>query len=662
MTLRSLAQQILLQFCFLCFSLVAAHATNAPSFVDAGVYQNLTAAATAIGSKPATLSISGTMTVSENLTVPESLSLAIARGGGISIAPGKTLTIKSPFETGRYRVFQGQGTVKFEPGSVTDVYPEWWGAIGNGTTDCTSAIQKAHDAIDAHRGVVSLGVGTYLIKSTISLKASMRGVGSADNESRISTPPDFSMPALKITGAAYRRWYLEKLSISGTGRTPGSIGIMADDPSYHFCLRDLFVSGFDTGYSLFGWIAEVSNIWAFGNRIGVHVSQFNGNRLQAFCENNYIGLDFDSGSATTISGVYEANEYAGIRIRSATGVTLQDVYMEVGMKAQSQQQKYNILAGYDHTSKADVKKLNIIGGTYSCLDRDNGILRFDKADINILGANLQSNLETTENTRIGTFSGTLVNAYADANLENIQDNSKSFVPDYNVFENPYPITFKGFKPEVRVNAAVEIEKTNTYGGGGIRISAIPPFKSPLVYLNLDDKYLSWARGKTIRYGFWVYVPATPASGTFTAPASYPRLIVQARTGNRYSGSYNHSRIYKNDTWNWFSGTVIVPADAEQLHIFASLAPADKTVGSDTYCIISGITLSDTTDPSRLMRGNTTPRQLDGVAITKASAMPTSGYFSRGDVVFSTSGHLKPNGWRRLTDGYSHVLNTDWTEF
>lgn len=659
---RTLSQQMLLQFFFLCFAIVVAHATTTPSFVDAGEYQNLSEAVAAIGTKPATILISGTITVSENLTIPESLSLSVVRGGGISIDPDRILTIKSPFEVGRYQVFHGPGIVKFEPGSVTDVYPEWWGAVGNGTVDCTSSIQKAHDAIDVHRGVVSLGVGNYLIKSTIMLKASMRGVGSADNETRISTPPGFSMPALKISGDAYRRWYLEKMLVSGSGRTPGSVGIMVDDPFYHFCLRDLFVIGFDKGYSLFGWIAEVSNIWAFGNRTGVYVSQFNGNRLQAFCENNYIGLDFDSGAATTISGVYEDNEYAGIRIRSATGVTLQDVYMEVGLKANNQQQKYNILAGYDHTSNADVKKMNIIGGTYSCLDRDNGILRFDKADINILGVNLSSNLETTEHTKIGTFSGTLVNAYADANLENIQDSSKSFVPDYNVFENPYPRTFKGFKPEVRINAAVGIEEENTYGGGGIRISAVPPYKAPLVYLNLDDKYLNWARGKTIRYGFWVYVPATPDSGTFTAPASYPRLIIQAKTGNRYSGSYNHSRIYKNNTWNWFSGSVSIPADAEQLHIFVSLAPADKTVGSDTYCIISGITLSDTTDASRLMRGNTTPRQLDGVAVTGASTMPTSGYFTRGDVVFNTGGGVRPNGWRRLTDGYAHQLNVDWSEF
>lgn len=50
----------------------------------------------------------------------------------------------------------------------------------------------------------------------------------------------------------------------------------------------------------------------------------------------------------------------------------------------------------------------------------------------------------------------------------------------------------------------------------------------------------------------------------------------------------------------------------------------------------------------------------GVNIYRAGAMPTSGTYGQGDVVYNSAPAAgQPMGWVRLTTGTAHVLNTDW---
>ena len=66
----------------------------------------------------------------------------------MNIANGKTLTLNGGVDAGLYQIFSwaGTGKVIMGPGSVKEVYPEWWGAKGDDITDCTSAIAAATNA------------------------------------------------------------------------------------------------------------------------------------------------------------------------------------------------------------------------------------------------------------------------------------------------------------------------------------------------------------------------------------------------------------------------------------------------------------------------------------------------------------------------------------
>jgi hypothetical protein len=72
-----------------------------------------------------------TYTFSTDETIPSNIRVVIEKGAVLSIATSKTLTINGPFSAGLYQVFSGDGTVSWGGGNVKEVYPEWWGAVGD---------------------------------------------------------------------------------------------------------------------------------------------------------------------------------------------------------------------------------------------------------------------------------------------------------------------------------------------------------------------------------------------------------------------------------------------------------------------------------------------------------------------------------------------------
>lgn len=135
-----------------------------------------------LSSHPNNLSIyipSGEFKFSTDFTFPTNVkTLVFDPSGGAYLSPntGKAVTF-----TGQYisvgvnnQLFTGLGTLL---GSFSNhcVYPEWWGAVGDATTDCSSAFQKAIDfsvinsfGLLAMRGArVQLGPRRYMCNNVI---------------------------------------------------------------------------------------------------------------------------------------------------------------------------------------------------------------------------------------------------------------------------------------------------------------------------------------------------------------------------------------------------------------------------------------------------------------------------------------------------------------
>ena len=159
-------------------------------WADCKSYGSVTAALTAIGTTPTVLVISDTEAVTSTVIAPPTVSWIVYPKGIISVASGKTLTINGQFSAGSFQAFAGTGTVTFGDGSVSEIFPAWWGALGDGldasATVNTAAIQAAYYSfpeLDAatKSPVVKFGVGIYKINDTVTINrwgTKTSGVGS----------------------------------------------------------------------------------------------------------------------------------------------------------------------------------------------------------------------------------------------------------------------------------------------------------------------------------------------------------------------------------------------------------------------------------------------------------------------------------------------------
>jgi hypothetical protein len=136
-------------------------------------YASINAAVAAIGATPAIL-LTGTTaakrTLTGNLTIPATLALRPSPGCPIIAAGAYTLTIDGPFEVGPYQVFSGFTAVGLS--LAPRIYPQWFGALGDGVADDTAAIQAAADAAAAAGSLLFAPVGNYKVTSTVTLKCS----------------------------------------------------------------------------------------------------------------------------------------------------------------------------------------------------------------------------------------------------------------------------------------------------------------------------------------------------------------------------------------------------------------------------------------------------------------------------------------------------------
>lgn len=150
---------------------------------DSRADTDLATAVAAIGATETSLLISDSQAVTADLTIPSTLELVFLRGGELNISATKTVTINGQINSGRFKIFTGSGAVAFGAGLFHTVFPEWWGALADDSTDNTTAIQAAMD-VHAEGGVVSFTEGVYRFTNLVINQAKLeplilQGVGGA---------------------------------------------------------------------------------------------------------------------------------------------------------------------------------------------------------------------------------------------------------------------------------------------------------------------------------------------------------------------------------------------------------------------------------------------------------------------------------------------------
>ena len=156
--------------------------------------------------KPVTLILSAaTYTSSVNITVPANVTLQLEQGAIFSMNSARTLTINGGMTGSFSKRFDGAGTVAFGTSFVNKIPPQWWGALGDGSADDTTAFQK-WAAIGGKLWIPNTG-SNYKITNTVTVSRSgtlieCDGQGNQTPQSKIAFNPGSALPLFDITAGA----------------------------------------------------------------------------------------------------------------------------------------------------------------------------------------------------------------------------------------------------------------------------------------------------------------------------------------------------------------------------------------------------------------------------------------------------------------------------
>lgn len=106
--------------------------------------------------------------------IPAGITFTVLRGAILALDPGASLRIRGEFRAGIHRVFEGSGSVVFDPTAADAVIPQWWGAMADGRADDTVALRAALEAASS----VYLPQGLYRVASTVDIGHAKRVCGA----------------------------------------------------------------------------------------------------------------------------------------------------------------------------------------------------------------------------------------------------------------------------------------------------------------------------------------------------------------------------------------------------------------------------------------------------------------------------------------------------
>ena len=270
------------------------------------------AAILAIGATPTELFLDDDITLTAHETIPATLKLRVISPANVITLGAFNLTINGPFEAPVCQVFAqaGAGVVTFGTGVVKKVYPEWWGAVGDGVADDTAEIQDAIDSLISGGTVRFNETATYKITSSIEGKIS--GLVLQGNGAKLIKCSD-DIHGVNIYGTSVAHISdvrIENLIVDGDNRGTSGSGIVIQYSdhsvisgcySYDNPANGIYVGG--TGVNL-GTGNRVEGNWSYNNgAFGIIMIGQN----DPICQGNWIDGNSFAG----------AND--GIQIKNSTG-------------------------------------------------------------------------------------------------------------------------------------------------------------------------------------------------------------------------------------------------------------------------------------------------------------------------------------------------------
>jgi len=274
--------------------------------------------------------------VSADITVPHNITLRFTAGGRLRVATGVTVTIEGDIIAGIQlrQIFECVGT-----GAVIvaarQIYPNWWGAVGDATVDCTDAINAA--LVSAHavrtRGLagglepeVIIAAGTFMASNIIVWNGSrLRGYGPHHSRLKMisGSVGTFIEEYDNAVGTV-----IAEMMVDGNSCTADGINLGNANASYPHGtfggLFDLYVTGFDGwGIKTLGNAAHYDRIEITNCTNGFYLDGSGNMVHRLMLSGGAIGLDITA-ALSHVSQVHleGAHATAGIRCQGDADLTV----------------------------------------------------------------------------------------------------------------------------------------------------------------------------------------------------------------------------------------------------------------------------------------------------------------------------------------------------
>ena len=183
-------------------------------------------AITLIGARLVNLTVPGPTKISGPLTFSPNTQLVFDKGGYfVGVAGTELIQTQSQIVAGRTLAFSN---CLARATSSQNVYPEWFGAVNNGTTDCAPAFNAAVYYLQNVGGIIDMLGGTYLIRSTVTINKSYITLQGAGNNNTIIKTSDSTVYALFVggsVGSPTRNVMLRDFSITSYAPSTTTIGL-----------------------------------------------------------------------------------------------------------------------------------------------------------------------------------------------------------------------------------------------------------------------------------------------------------------------------------------------------------------------------------------------------------------------------------------------------
>jgi hypothetical protein len=285
----------------------------------------ISAALSAIGSSPYRLSINFPLKFSGNLTFPANIQLEFYNDGRLIGTSGtEILTLNGPVIAPLKQIFS---TCAPTFGYGTKVYPEWFGAVGDGSTDDYSAIQASVNSLASVRGTVMFGPKSYKMGTVVNITSSNLGLqGEANWATRIIIP-GASQSAFQFLGTnssnKINHNFVADMFIYKSVTATGGIGIVLSHTAIAH-LRNLQISDFGYGVKLANATNTLTENVICTNSSGTF--GFRGFYLDGTDPNGNVSSMFRDCAVDAAGNT--GNSYGFYSSSGAAGGNLNDVYFD----------------------------------------------------------------------------------------------------------------------------------------------------------------------------------------------------------------------------------------------------------------------------------------------------------------------------------------------